>query len=405
MISKPIILVFPFNYLSHYLRCIELARLLRSQFDLRFAYHPSYQKFVTDNGFEVFHCESLNETETLEQVRNFDFSWLNEKDLERVFLSQVKLIDELNPVAVIGDAVPTLKMAAERCGVLFISLINGYLSKYFAGVRNMPTSHFAYSLVATMPEMVRDALITQGEALTFKSVHKPFRRLRERYGLSKTKTYLDELEGDRTLICDLPALFPQKNLPASYSIIGPLIYRSTTQQFDLPNLPLSKKTIFVSMGSTGEWEKLSMVKDERFSQYNIVTAGDKQAVLHAPHIIRMDFVDLQEMLPRTDLVICHGGNGTIYQALAFGIPLLCAPAHFEQEWNVYALEKNGLAGWLKGKETKDELLQMIDRSISNKNGLKLSAVRNQISHSISNLPCQVAALDGVIQSQIQVAGF
>ncbi|WP_423246048.1 glycosyltransferase, partial [Lactobacillus delbrueckii] len=40
-------------------------------------------------------------------------------------------------------------------------------------------------------------------------------------------------------------------------------------------------------------------------------------------------------------MICHGGNGSLYQALQAGIPILCHPSNFEQEWNLQGLEKSG----------------------------------------------------------------
>jgi hypothetical protein len=36
--------------------------------------------------------------------------------------------------------------------------------------------------------------------------------------------FLDELEGDFNMICDLPELFPQTALPSNYDFIGPLYY-------------------------------------------------------------------------------------------------------------------------------------------------------------------------------------
>ena len=31
-------------------------------------------------------------------------------------------------------------------------------------------------------------------------------------------------------------------------------------------------------------------------------------------------------MPQADLVICHGGHGTVARALAAGVPVLCCPA-------------------------------------------------------------------------------
>jgi UDP:flavonoid glycosyltransferase YjiC (YdhE family) len=184
-------------------------------------------------------------------------------------------------------------------------------------------------------------LLTQaGEYIAFYQVHKPFRNIRKKQGLLPTKNYLDELEGDINLICDLVELFPQEALPPDYALISPLYYEANTASEQLTEmLDKTKKTIFVSMGSTGDWNKVRFLNHPFFQKYNLVAAGDADNALHAAHIIKSEFVNTQELFPFTDLVICHGGNGTIYQSLAYGIPVLCKTNHFEQEWNVDALER------------------------------------------------------------------
>lgn len=38
-------------------------------------------------------------------------------------------------------------------------------------------------------------------------------------------------------------------------------------------------------------------------------------------------------------MVCHAGNGTIYQALMRGIPMVLIPSFFEQEWNAHRIVK------------------------------------------------------------------
>src|SRR5690606_39075074 len=126
-IPRPILLVFPFGYLSHYLRCLALCQYLKDSFRILFAYHEQYSHFVESQGFESFPVISMDEATVLEGVRSFDFSWLNEQSLQSTFLSQVDAIRRHRPAAVLGDATPSLKMAAGYTQVCFISLLNGYM--------------------------------------------------------------------------------------------------------------------------------------------------------------------------------------------------------------------------------------------------------------------------------------
>lgn len=344
--DKPVLLVFPFAYLSHYLRCLVLCRYLKEYYDIRFAFHPSYSAFVEREGYSSFQVDGLDEVGVLTSVKNFDFSWLNTEHLDAAFRSQVAAITAWEPLAVIGDACLTLKMAAEYTDVAYWSLLNGYMSKYYADTRYLSRTHPAYHYMMRLPKSLQLLLTRYGEAAALKAVHKPFKQLRLRYQLVPCSTYLDELEGDLNLICDLPFLFPQKVLPARYISLGPLIYEEPSQASVSGRLVAGKRTLFVTMGSTGDWKSMSFLNAPCYSRYNIVTAGDTQQVLQGSHIIRFDFVAASDVLPYTDLVICHGGNGTIYQALSYGVPVLCNPSHFEQEWNVAALEQSGLGQML-----------------------------------------------------------
>jgi len=150
------------------------------------------------------------------------------------------------------------------------------------------------------------------------------------------------MQGDENLICDLPELFPQKNLPANYKFVEPLIYHDPAPDNTwLARIDPAKPVIFVCMGSTGDWEKLKFLNDAQYSAFNIISAGDRSTVLTATHIISRPFVNLSSVLAISSLMICHGGNGTIYHGLLAGVPMLCLTSHFEQEWNVKALEKLG----------------------------------------------------------------
>lgn len=132
------------------------------------------------------------------------------------------------------------------------------------------------------------------------------------------------------------------NLPSNYKSIDPLIYRISKQEEAwLMNLKTEKAIIFVCMGSTGNWKELGFLNNEIYDQYTIITAGDLKKELFAEHIISKAFVNIEDVLSISNLMICHGGNGTIYHGLMKGIYMLCLTSHFEQEWNVQALERIG----------------------------------------------------------------
>jgi UDP:flavonoid glycosyltransferase YjiC (YdhE family) len=341
--NKALLLVFPYNVMAHYLRCLQLAKHLSPYFHIKFLYSARYHSFVVQEGFETFECATLDADKVQASVGSFDFSWLNERDLEHIYKEQLKTIERLNASAVLGDMSPTLKMAAEKTGVRYFSLINGYMSRYYAYRRRMPRNHPLYKLFNLLPTSLFQYFTNIGEQMFFHDMHRPFSKIRKREKLSPKHSYMQELEGDVNLICDLPHLFPQNNLPLNYFFIPPLYYHLKGEDDEIiDNLDRAKKTLFVSMGSTGSWQGVAFLNGAAYHKYNIVTAGDNEKVLTGKHVFSYPFINSSKLFSMTDVVICHGGNGTAYQALSCGIPVLCKTAHLEQDYNVDGLERLGV---------------------------------------------------------------
>jgi UDP:flavonoid glycosyltransferase YjiC (YdhE family) len=308
-----------------------------------FAGSGKYNNYVTEAGYGIVDVQGFDPEMVMDCSRKFNFSWLNKKDIERVFLSQVEIIQHYKPDLVIGDMSPTLKMAAEKQGVKYIALMNGYMTRYYAETRMLSRTHAGYTYLKKLPAHVADKVVKIAENIAFKIVHRPFRQLRRAYKLKPVASYLLEMEGDENLICDEEAIFPQTNLPGNYKIIGPLLYTTQTDESVLlDSLKSSKPTICVCMGSSGDWSALGFLSKPKYKHLNIVTAGDHEEVIKGDHVIRTDFVNLDQLLPRCAYLICHGGNGTIYKGLEHNIYMLCFTSHFEQEWNVQMLEKLSL---------------------------------------------------------------
>lgn len=350
------ILIFPFDLMSHYLRCIALADQYK-EYDVLFAYSDKYDPFVRKAGHGSFKVDSFNADEVMKCIVKFDFSWLHYHEIEKNLLSQVQVIKEYKPYFVIGDTSPTLKMAAEMMGIKYIGLMNGYMSAYYDGVRQVSRTHYSYKYVSKLSPRVGNFITQHAEKVSFRIVHKPFRMLRKKYGLKQVDNYLLEMQGDENLICDEPTMFPQKALPEHYKIIGPLLYSTKENENELlASLDITKPTICVCLGSSGNWENLAFLSSEKYTHLNIIVAGDTKRVLKGSHFFHKDFINLNAVLPKCKFMICHGGNGTIYEGLKHNKFMLCITSHFEQEWNVKRLEDLKL-----GISINDSPEQIIDK--------------------------------------------
>jgi UDP:flavonoid glycosyltransferase YjiC (YdhE family) len=217
------------------------------------------------------------------------------------------------------------------------------------------------------------------EHRSMKSVHEPFRQIRGELGLKSAEYLLDELEGDVNLICDLPEFFPQRDAPSSYNFIGPLYHSDERDEPEIRNfLNGPEKKILITMGSTGNWEKLSVLEDPDFDKYRFVLSSDRKSTFNIPNSLTRQFINQTAILPKIDLVICHGGNGTIYQALSCGVPVLCLPANFEAEWNSNRVQALGYGEVIESSYGPAKIDSMVQFWLKMRDTEKMQSIADRI---------------------------
>ena len=71
-----------------------------------------------------------------------------------------------------------------------------------------------------------------------------------------------------------------------------------------------------------------------------------------------------KLIEKSAAVVFHGGNGTMYQALAGGVPMLALPSHLEQQVSIAAGLREGFARQANCRRiTGEKLLNEIERLI------------------------------------------
>jgi len=381
--EKQTLMVFPLDMAAHYLRCLELCKKLNAQFEISFAYSPKYDRFVKKCGFETFEVANFNSGEITAAASSFDFSWLNLPTIESILESQIAAIEEHRPSLVLGDAAFTLKMAAEKTGVPYVSLLNGYMTKYCRVTRKVSPTHPGYPYSKTIPKRVFERLTRVIEHAMFEKVHAPFRKARKKLNLSKLHYLLEELEGDFNLICDLPGFFPQRKLPENYEFVGPLFYMGDEEEKEvLDFFENNHLHIMVSTGSTGNWKNLNLLLDPVFSDSRIVISGNASSTIHASNILSTAFLNHTNIMVKVDILICHGGNGTAYQALSHGIPLLFFSGNFEQEWNIQRIIEMGLGARLEESFDAAKVREVVDAWIRKRKSAPFLQVQQEIQSFI-----------------------
>jgi MGT family glycosyltransferase len=105
--------------------------------------------------------------------------------------------------------------------------------------------------------------------------------------------------------------------------------------------------IYLSLGSLGSgdvplMERLVEVLGETPHRY-VVSKGPQHAGYElADNMAGDEFLPQTSLLPDIDLVITHGGNNTITEALHFGRPMVVLPLFWDQHDNAQRMDETGL---------------------------------------------------------------
>jgi UDP:flavonoid glycosyltransferase YjiC (YdhE family) len=139
-----------------------------------------------------------------------------------------------------------------------------------------------------------------------------------------------------------------------------------------------EKKILITMGSTGNWEKLSVLEHPDFDKYRFVLSSDRKSTFNIPNSLTRQFINQTAILPKIDLVICHGGNGTIYQALSCGVPVLCLPANFEAEWNSNRVQALGYGEVIESSYGPAKIDSMVQFWLKMRDTEKMQSIADRI---------------------------
>lgn len=384
--EKPKIILFaPYNLLSHYLRCIQLAKSINHEYDTVFLYSSKYNHIVKQNGFKISGKFTPEYKTVVEKAESFDFSWINVDSIRKTVNNFGSIFKGEKPDLIIGDSYLGLRIAAEYCNIPLLCVLNAYISPYYQDFRDVPHNHPGNKYKRFVNAKVWRKLVVAIESIAFKKEHQPFKELREELGLVKLNNLLDEFAGDYNIICDDSKVFPLKELPDNYFKLNPILYESNKNETELIKLiDNNKQTIYVSAGSSGYSLIPDFISPDMLSNYNIIVTGAERNYFEHGIIYR-NFVNFNAIADKIDLTICHGGNGTLYQSAQRAIPIIAIPRIFEQEWNTQRFQKLGLCEVFYRENPAEELLKLIREMLANKKKVKKTAINTYSKADFCNL--------------------
>ena len=150
--------------------------------------------------------------------------------------------------------------------------------------------------------------------------------------------------------------------------------RDTDGDFILPEVvterPLGSALIYLSLGSLGSadvelMQRLISILGKTNHRF-IVSKGPQHASFDvAPNMYGAEFLPQTKIIPRVDLVITHGGNNTVIEALHFGKPMIVLPLFWDQYDNAQRVSETGFGLRLETYSfTDSDLTEAIERLLS-----------------------------------------
>ena len=126
----------------------------------------------------------------------------------------------------------------------------------------------------------------------------------------------------------------------------------------------------------------------------IVTIGhdnDPAVLGSVPDNVQVEqWHDQADLMPQCSAVVCHGGSGTVFTALGYGVPVVAIPQGADQFRNADALERAGAGRRYvpddrRGVSLRDTLQELLDDRA-------YAAAAKRIAREIASMPAPAASI-------------
>ena len=361
-------------------RHIEIARACKNQFNvLLISYGGKYESLIEEEGFPLKKMEPRLTEEQLQHVRKAlsgetlnTVGYFTAKQMEPRIESELALFKETVPVCVLTGWCQSAMISARVGRIPFVNVLHSTsITEYYqAGLQTWPDrTNFAFLRWFSSEERLNRWV--SHLVLKMKLPAKPFNALAKKYGLGEFKNFIEVLEGDYTLLADIPEWVNLPKIRSNLRFIGPLPFKSKGEiPQEVSEMPKDEPIIYFAMGSSGKPEIIAhLIKGFSGKPYRVIapvkTHIEPFHIDIPPNVLVTDFVPAHKVNPLADISVIHGGQNTVMQACLSGTPIVGVGMHPEQQANLDACVRKGFAIRIsKRKITPSAILAAIDRLLN-----------------------------------------
>ena len=358
-------------------RHIEIAKACRDLFEVIFlSYGGKFESLIEEEGFmlkkmeprltkrQLHHVRKALSGETLNTVGYF-----SAQEMEPRIENEIKYFKENKPACVLTGWCQSVMISTRAAGVPFINVLHSTsVTEYYqAGLQTWPDRSNFFFLRWFFSEEQLNRKISN-LVLKLKLPVKPFNILAKKYGLKPFNNFIEVLEGDYTLLADIPEWVGFPKIRPNLHYIGPLPLRLNAEiPPQITDIPTDKPIVYFAMGSSGNPELIAnIIEGFRDKPYRVIAPVEthiKDLNLDIPpNVIVTGFLPAHKVNPMADISVIHGGQNTVMNACLSKTPIVGVGMHPEQQANLDACVRKGFAIRLNKKTvTASKVLNAIDK--------------------------------------------
>ena len=328
--------------MGHINAFLPVALALKNEFECRVVFCTKASEFarsiVKQTGFEYIEAPlnamlqssqpAIGHADILFKASSFS----DEINLHTTLRNWLNIFDHVQPDLIIADYAPVAMLAAKIAYIPHIAYDTGFFS---------PPLDRAFPLFANELKNGEKRLRTI-EATITKTTNNAIKKISSSYRVDR----FQELFTASAYIFNNHPLLDVYQRSSREHFVGPLldVTRTETKSEQSTNNSI-RVFCYLSGMFTKINETLSSLSDASLESIIYVSGTPARTLtsLARPnlHILTEPAV-MEDILPKVDVVLCHGGSGTINLTLAYGKRLAILPMFTEQAMNARCLEDLGL---------------------------------------------------------------
>jgi MGT family glycosyltransferase len=240
----------------------------------------------------------------------------------------VPMLEKWRPDVVVADILTLAPaLAAEAAGVPRATLVPHVYPvsdegmPFFATGAQPPRTGVGRALWSAASPLLRAGL---------KQGRDDLNRGREQLGLAPVERFHGGISEELCLVATYPQLEYPREWPPGVHVTGPMTFELPHPDVELPEGegPLVVVAPSTAQDPSGRLVRVALegLADEPVRVLATTNRPGEPLPAAPANAVVVEWLSYSQVMPLADLVICHGGHGTVCRALGEGVPVLCCPA-------------------------------------------------------------------------------